>query len=128
MTGIYSLKDGFGLLKERKLNNSFISLIFLDLTRGSLKKLHTLEYPYSIDIVVNKADPTTFILDNHINYNESFYQVCKIVDNTIIIGDVVNIGLYPDWFYDKCVYGLKRGYKDDKVCLLFKYLVNVLIF
>jgi hypothetical protein len=98
------------LLKEHGDGNSFISLIFLDLCERSLQKLYTVEYSSSdIDLLVNKADSTTFILDDPNNQEES--KICKIVDKTIIIGDVVEIDFYPDCFYDKSVYFL--NWKDE---------------
>jgi hypothetical protein len=60
-------------------------------------------------VIINKADLTTFLFANR-NGNEKFSQICKIVDNTIILGDVIDIenDFSPDCFYDNCAYGLKR--------------------
>jgi hypothetical protein len=90
------------LLKEYKSGNNCISLVFLDIRERSLQKLHTFEYPTST-IFVNKADLNTFILTNG-----EFIQICKVVDNTIIIGEriEIEIDLNPSCFYDKCVYAL----------------------
>jgi hypothetical protein len=100
----YSLKGGFGLLKEEGETSSFVSLVFLDLSLGSLHKFHTVEYPtIDIEIVVNKADPTTFILTHYIN-NEQSSRIFKIVEKKIIIEDVIEIDFSPDCFYDKYVY------------------------
>jgi hypothetical protein len=110
---IYSLKNGFGLLKEIGKTNAFISLILLDLSRRSLQKLHTIEYNTDdIEIVVNKADPTAFILNHYIN-DERFSQNCNVVEKTIIIGDLIEIEFYPECFCDKFVYGL-NCYKSDE--------------
>jgi hypothetical protein len=104
LINIYHLKDGFGLLREYRETNSFISLIFLDFHEHSLQKLHTIEYPSRWSkIVVNKADPMTFILTYPIN-NEQSSRMCKIVDNAIVVKDVVDIEFYPECFYDKFVY------------------------
>jgi hypothetical protein len=123
VTNIYPLKDGFGLLEERASKDSFISLIFPNLCRGSLQKLQTVKYPSDwIKIIVNKADPTTFIL-NDLNNDEQSTRICKIVDKTIIIGDVVEIGFYPYCFYNKFVYGLNWYERDEdsvEVGFLFK--------
>lgn len=88
-------------------------MICLDLCQLSLKKLNTVEYPSPfISILVNKADPTTFLLINYIGDSE-FVQICKVFEKAMITGDVVNIGFYPDRFYDKCVYGLNWYYDDE---------------
>jgi hypothetical protein len=102
---IYSLKDDFGLLRERGNTDSFLSLIFLDLDRHSLKKLQTIIYLGDINIVVNEADPTTFILEYFIDVEEMASQVCKIAEKTIIVGDSVDIEFSPQAFYDKWIYG-----------------------
>jgi hypothetical protein len=108
---IYPLKDRFGLLEERENSKSFISLICFDLYRPSLRKFHTVEYPSElIEIVVNKDDTTMFILNES---NNNFSRICKIVNNTIIIGDAIEIGFNPDSFYDGNLYGLDR-YKNDE--------------
>jgi hypothetical protein len=105
LTKIYPLKDGFGLLEECATITHFISLIFLDFRHHTLKKLDTIEYQSNwIRIFVDKADPTTFLLNGH---NQRATRVCKIVDNTIVIGDLIEINFNPECFYDKCVYGLK---------------------
>jgi hypothetical protein len=97
---IYFLKDGFGLFNEVGNESAFISLIFLDIFRSSLQKLHTVEYPsYQIDIYVDKANPTMFILND-----EESMRICKIVGKTIIIGDEVDIDFIPDCFYNKRVF------------------------
>jgi hypothetical protein len=86
---IVPLKDRFGLLEEYGDTNSLISLISLDLSRYSLQKLHTVEYPtFDIPVIINKADTTTFMLNLEID-NRRSSQICEIVDNTIIIGDVI---------------------------------------
>jgi hypothetical protein len=109
---IYYLKDGFGLLKEYD-NNYFISLISLDIPRRSFQKLHTVEKPFNyFEIVVNKADPTTFLL-NHDIRNRWSSRICKIVEKRIIIGEVVDFKFYSDYFYDKIVYFLKR--RDEEL-------------
>jgi hypothetical protein len=101
------LKDGFGLLKEIGNGRSFITLVFLDLRRRTLKKFHTVEFDIYLDILVNNADPTTFILED-LNEDKEFSRICKIVDNTIIIENMVEIDFFTESFYDKSVYGLKR--------------------
>jgi hypothetical protein len=105
------------LLKEYEGGNNCISLIFLDIRERSLQKLHTVEY-HTKTIFVNKADLTTFILKN----NESI-RICKVVEKTIIVGDVVEINFDPKCFYDKCVYGL--GWNDETgVRFLFICLIS----
>jgi hypothetical protein len=92
------------LLSEDGYIDSFTSLIFLDLSRDSFRKLHTIEYPYDrIEIFPNKSDPTTFILRD---LNSHVSQIYKIVDKTIIIGDAIDISLFPNYFYGKCLYTL----------------------
>lgn len=129
MTNIYPLKDEFGLFIEYGETNSFISLIFLDLSRHTLKQLHTLEYPISnIQIFVNRADTTTFLLKG-VNNREFSMRICKTVDKTIIIGEMVDIGFRPKCFYDKSVYGLEwyqYREEDSLVSLFFICLVNIL--
>jgi hypothetical protein len=110
---IYPLKDGFGLLGEYGNGNYFISLIFLDIYRHTLRKLHTVEYPnIIIDIVVNEADPITFILNSRI-IDECSTRICKIVDKTIIIGERIQIGFHPKCFYGKFVYALNWPNEDE---------------
>jgi hypothetical protein len=107
---IISLKDDFGLLNEEGKGNSFISLISLDLHQRSLKKLHTIEYSsHYIDIAVDKADLTTFLLSDG-----KSTQICKIVEKNLIIGNVVEIKCFPNYFYDKCAYWLYWNYKNNK--------------
>jgi hypothetical protein len=129
LTNIHPLKNGFGLLSEHGDNNSFISVISLDLHKNTLKKLYTAEHP-SRYVVVNKADPSTFLLIDSIDYSEWSYQVCKIVDNTIIVGDVFEINFNPSCFYDKHVYATnwrdEYGQPQSRVNLLFICLVNAL--
>jgi hypothetical protein len=124
---IVYLKDGFGLLQELGDSNSFISLIVLDISRCSLQKLHTVEYPSDyIGIIADKADPTTFLVNDY-NRNANTSRTCKIVENKIIIGDVARVDFDSSCFYDKCVYGLKWYYRDHiRVSLLFTYLFNPL--
>jgi hypothetical protein len=105
LSKIHPLKDGFGLLNEYGDGNYFISLMFLDLCRCSLKKLDTAESDIHSNVIVNKADPTTFLLKNP---NSNVSKVCKIVEKKIIFGDVIDIAFRPDSFYDKNVYALKR--------------------
>jgi hypothetical protein len=105
VTNIYHLKDGLGLLKEYGETSSFVSLFFLDLYRGSVQKLHTVEYLSNyIHVVINKADPMTFILTHRINNEEQSSRICKIVNDTIIFNNVVDIEFYPECFYGKYVY------------------------
>jgi hypothetical protein len=86
-----------------------------------LKKFHTIEYPtIHIKIVVNKADPTMFILDYSID-NNWILQVCKIGKKTILIGEKFELDFDPDWFYDKCVYTLNWYEDEDRdVRILYK--------
>lgn len=105
---IHYLKDGFGLLEEHGNRNSFLSLIFLDLSQQTFKKIHTVEHrSISSKIVVDKADLTTFLLTYYIG-GERVSRICKIVEKTIIIGEVVDTSVHPDSFYDKYVYFFKR--------------------
>jgi hypothetical protein len=118
LSDIHPLNNGFGLLNEKGETNFFINLISLDLCRGNLQKLHTVEYssPY-INIFVNKADPTTFILNEG-----EFMQICEIVDKTIIIGEGVEITFMPSCFYDKGVYYLDwydEDYEELDVRILY---------
>jgi hypothetical protein len=94
------------LLDERGHENSFISLIFLDLHQLSLQKLHTIEFSFrNVKIVVNKADLTTFILTHNIDDDDELYwRIGKIVDNAIIVEDMIKIDFTPEYFYDKCAY------------------------
>jgi hypothetical protein len=122
MTDIYLLKDGFGLLREDRHQNSFISLIFLDFCCPNLQKLHTVEYPaVDIKIVVDKADPATFLLKSYMSNASNIY---KIVKKTIILDKEIEIEFYPDYFYDKSVYFLKRydeNLKDLEVRISYLY-------
>jgi hypothetical protein len=112
LNSISHLKDGFGLLKERSYSyyfdgkrDYFISLFFLDLHQQTLKKIHTVKYHSNfIRIFVNEADPTTFILND---YNRKSSQICKIVKEKIVFGEIIEIDFYPTAFYDKRIYGLK---------------------
>jgi hypothetical protein len=125
--GIYYLKDGFGLLKEGKHDNYFISLIFLDLHRRIFRKIHTIEHISLLPkIVINQSDQTEFILTRDIA-NERSWQICKIVKNTIIVEDVIEIERNLDSFYGDNVYSLKKEYRSQsRVSFLFKCLVNSL--
>jgi hypothetical protein len=110
-SGIYHLKDGFGLLKEYGDTISSISLIFLDLYCGSVQKLYTVECPSCLTtIVVNKTDSTTFLLTYRID-DEQSSRIYKIDDNAISVKDVIEIGFFPKWFYDKFVYGVTWPYE-----------------
>jgi hypothetical protein len=98
------------LLKEKNEFTSFISLIFLDFSQRNVQKLHTVEHNgRDIQIVLNKADLTTFILNNR---TESSVRICKINEKKIIIGDLIDIGFFPYSFYDKCAYSLR--WSDDE--------------
>jgi hypothetical protein len=113
-------------MKEKGKTNFFISLIFLDLTHGNLKKLHTVEYSSDwLKIYVNKADPTAFLLTYSIaDRNAVSSRICKVADNTIIIGEIVETDLHPDWFYDKCVYGLNWYYENQINVSSFIYIFS----
>jgi hypothetical protein len=113
LSKIHPLKDGFGLLNEYGDGNYFISLMFLDLCRCSLKKLDTAESDIHSNVIVNKADPTTFLL-NDLNNEEQSLRMCKIVEKKIVIGDITEIDFYPGCFYDRCVYGLKGGNENRR--------------
>jgi hypothetical protein len=119
------LNNGFGLMKEYGDSHSFISLIHLDLSRGSLEKLYTIEYPTTnVKIIVNKANPTTFLLTRNID-NERVSRICKIAENTIINGDIVEITFTPNCFYGKCLYRLQWNNNNERqvslllTCLIF---------
>jgi hypothetical protein len=108
LDNIHPLTNGFGLLEEREHPNYFISLIFLDISRQSFHKLHTVEYPtHNMQIIINKSNPTTFLLNDR-NGDEKFSRICKITDNTIIIGERVNITFSPACLYDKYLYSVER--------------------
>jgi hypothetical protein len=116
---IHPLKDGFGLFEERGDENSFISLVFMDFFRCSFQKLHTVENPIrNINVIVNKADLTTFLLNG-----EESKRICKIIEKKITIKDEVEISFYPSCFHDKYVYGLKWNTDGIRVSLLFTYLI-----
>jgi hypothetical protein len=119
LINIYPLKNGFGLLEERGNRTHFISLIFLDLPQRSLQKLYTVEC-YIIDIVINKADSTTFLL-RHVIDRESFLQICKITDKKIVICDVIDIDFSPGYFYDRDIYALDWY---EEVSFLYAFLIN----
>jgi hypothetical protein len=75
-----------------------------------LQKLHTVKYSTDdIQIIVDKANPTTFLLNN-----EESKRICKTVDKKIIIGEIVEIDFHPACFYDKCVYFLKRENEEGE--------------
>jgi hypothetical protein len=117
----YLLKNGYGLLKERIHGNSFISLIFLDLYQHTLKKLHTVEYPTTdIQIVINKADSITFILNDG-----DFMRICKIAEEKMIIGEMFEITFNPNCFYGKYLYRLEwNDGNETRVSLIFKCLIS----
>jgi hypothetical protein len=121
---IYPLKDGFGLLNEEGDRNYSISLIFLDLYQHTLKKLHTVEYnTHDIEIIVNKADPTKFILSVG-SYLDVY--ICKIVENRIIIGDRIEIDVCMNCFYGDNVYALDSYDSDEHLEVkYYTYLVNI---
>jgi hypothetical protein len=91
-------------MEERRTRINFISLIFLDLRRRNLQKLHTIECSANfIQIFVNESDPTTFLLKDQPT------RICKIVDKKISFGETIEIDLNSySFYYDKCVYVLKR--------------------
>jgi hypothetical protein len=104
LDSIFPLKDGLGLLKESGIGNCLISLFSLDISRGSLQKLDTVEFLTTyIQIVVNKADPITFLL-----VGRESTRICNIADKEIMFNEIVQIGFSPESFYGKYVYGLKR--------------------
>jgi hypothetical protein len=136
LVSLYPLKDGFGLLEEGVVGGTFfLSLVYLDLQQHTLTKIHTIEYPFdAVDIFVNKADPNTFLAQYHFN-DEWIMQIGEIVEKTIIIGDVINIdlfprALFPRAFYGKYVYFLHwyqcRGKNRTGVSFLDTFLVNIL--
>jgi uncharacterized UPF0160 family protein len=99
---------------ERGHRNSLISLIFLNFHNQTLKMLHTIEHSSDwIDILVNKADPTMFMLNDSID-NRWSSRIYKIVENMIITCDVIETDFYPLCFYDKCAYAIKWFNEDGK--------------
>lgn len=119
MTNIYPLKDGFGLLEEEEdIYTLFISLVFLNLHDHTLKKLHTIECPSNrIQIIVNKADSTTFLLKGPNNDT----RICKVVEKQIINEEIIEMNFRSHYFYDKFVYGLNwyvSGEDSKQVSLL----------
>jgi WD40 repeat protein len=111
VSNIIPLKDGFGLLNEIGNKDDCTSLIFLDLSRGSLQKLHTIKQHSSwCKIVVNKADLTTFLASREST------RIFKIVDKTIFIWDKVEIDFHPESFYGKYIYGFKL-YDENGIML-----------
>lgn len=97
----------------------------MDLNQHTLEKLYTERYPSGyIRIDLNKTDPTTFIL---IDFFENASKICKIVDKTIIIGEIIDILTFREGFYGKYVYSLTPNHMfDSRVSLLFTCIVNIL--
>jgi hypothetical protein len=127
---IYPLNDDFGLLEERTNESSFISLICLDLYCSCLQKLHTVEYPnHYFVIFVNKADPTTFIVNDR-HPRQQFIQMCKVVKERVIVGEKFEfkVDMCPTFFHNKCVYQLiqiqQHNSDNLKVSFLFICRVN----
>jgi hypothetical protein len=106
------------LLKEREgVDTCFISLISLDLNQHTLKKLNTIQYQGdNIKIVINQADPTTFILTLDID-DELITRICKIVEKRII-EDVIEIDFYPECFYGNYAYMIDGVDQDIDVIVL----------
>jgi hypothetical protein len=94
--------------------NYFISLILPNFCRRNFKKIQTIKYlSRSFQFIVNRADPTTFLLTYYIN-NERYIQLCKLVEKEIIIEDSIKIDFYPNYFDDKHIYTLDSYKRDDK--------------
>jgi hypothetical protein len=112
-------------LREYGETNSFISLIFLDIYRGSVQKIHTIEYQGdNIQIVVNQTDPTTFLLIHHIE-DERALRICKIVNNAIIIENMIETDFVPKCFYGNYVYSF-GWYEEYLKVKYYKCLINAL--
>jgi hypothetical protein len=113
LRNIHHLNNGLGLMNEQG-PPYFISLIFVDFHHFTLKKFHTIEYPSVVrEVFVDKADLTVLILEDH-NNNARSMRICKIVDKTIVIGDLVEIDFYPQAFYGGNIYGLKWCDRDGR--------------
>jgi hypothetical protein len=124
LTNIYPLNDGCGLLEESEYTSHSISLISMDFSRNSLQYLYTVKYDSDfIEIFVNKADTSTFILQN-----EESTRICKIVDKTIVIKNAIEIDFIPEYFYNKCVYGLNWSYDKEKDSMKVNFLFTFLVY
>jgi hypothetical protein len=73
---------------------------------------------------VNKADPTEFILEKYDDWEMSV-RICKLIEKTIIIGDMININSCTYSFYDTYAYSinwLNEDGEDIEVSWLFIYI------
>jgi hypothetical protein len=119
---IKPLDDDFGLLLERGDGVSFISLFFLDLHAQTIQKLTTIERRCEFaQIIVNKADPTQFLLDFKID-GEWSIQVCKVVKTDIILGEIINHFFWQPNFYEKCIYGLDWIENENGTMVSFLFM------
>jgi hypothetical protein len=110
-------------LEESGNQTYLISLVFLDFHQRNFRKLYTVEHRSDFSkIVPNKADQTTFLLSG-----EESSRICKIVNNSIIVGEIVKIKPNPDCFYDKFAYSVDWNDRIGSwVSLLFIRLSNFL--
>jgi hypothetical protein len=123
LISIYPLDDDFGLLKERqhKGDTCSISLVFLDLYGRKLEKVTTIEYPAHNIIIVNKIEPTEFLVCSDL---DNTVQICKVEKINIIFGEIFDINFCPQSLYDGRIYGSGWIYDEKVMSLLFRFLFN----
>jgi hypothetical protein len=124
LESIYPLDDDFGLFYEyqREGTACFISLVFLDLYRQKLEKLTTIEYPSDRGVIVNKIEPTEFLVFSYVRPRT--VQFCKVEKISIVSGEIVDIDFFPQAIYDGHIYGSDWIDDEEVMSLLFKFLSN----
>jgi hypothetical protein len=110
------LADDFGLLVERE-DYWFISLVFLDLHKTTFCKLHTIELPGSylyVGIIVNKAEPTEFVLQYESENDQKFIRACKVDRTKLIIGDEIEVEADFRSYHNGCLYKVSWTEDEDE--------------
>jgi hypothetical protein len=116
------LADGFGLLIERGNGESFVSLIGLDLYNVTCKKFQTVEYRcWDLKIILNKLDSAEFVL-NLLTFDGSFARICNVIGNKIIVGDVFELLLSFQAYFDGRFYYL-HSFGDQVFLFLAIHLI-----
>jgi hypothetical protein len=111
--------------KAGRNNHFFISLIAIDFRGAICEKLQTIKYTgRELWIYVNKLDPTEFYLTLKIG-NQRFSRICKLVEKSIVFGNLIEVPFVSQSYSDGCFYSLTLSLKVclfHSFCLIFKLI------
>jgi hypothetical protein len=114
------LDQGFGLLVESADDDlHFVSLVALDFYEKKLEKRDTIEVESDhIGILVNNLEQTEFVLHFSEEYADEFdenfrYQICKIVGNEIVCGEIIELDFHCISYSDGYLYCLDLPGMND---------------